>query len=201
MIGLPRSRRIRGAVLAIALSSTWMQSACYEYSQVPSESIQVVPGVSFSFSLSDQGRAAMADKLGPSVAAGRGAIHWPGSGSIRRRRLFRRIVHGGSLALGGRACPNPATVRNRYFGAAAFQRKDRAGDCRCDRCSSGAHRVTQPFRKRRTGARGFAARRIELRSAAIVGIRKSSRDSSGPSLVGPGVSCGRTSVNVLAWLV
>jgi hypothetical protein len=44
-----------------------VESACYEYSQIPSETIPVVPGASFSFTLNDQGRAGLSDKLGPAV--------------------------------------------------------------------------------------------------------------------------------------
>src|SRR5262245_50277680 len=66
-MALAQSRYLRGVVLATTMGLSLAESACYEYSQIPSENIQVVPGASFSFSLNDQGRAALSDQLGPAV--------------------------------------------------------------------------------------------------------------------------------------
>jgi hypothetical protein len=62
-----RSRYSRGVVLATTLGLTVLESGCYEYSQVPSAATEAVPGSNLAFSLSDQGRAALAERLGPSV--------------------------------------------------------------------------------------------------------------------------------------
>jgi hypothetical protein len=68
MMAVLRSRAVRGLVLASTLGLSLTESGCYEYSQVPSEAVRVVPGSSFSFIINDQGRVGLADKLGPSVA-------------------------------------------------------------------------------------------------------------------------------------
>ena len=63
----PQSRYFRGVVASTILGLTVFESGCYEYSQVPSAATEAVPGSHLAFSLNDQGRAALSDKLGPAV--------------------------------------------------------------------------------------------------------------------------------------
>ncbi|MDB4875455.1 MAG: hypothetical protein JWM41_1901 [Gemmatimonadetes bacterium] len=95
------------------LALTVVESGCYVYAQVPSATLQPEPGASFGFTLNDQGRAALADRLGPSVARvdgrfvglvgdeyavdvsdietlGSGRAHWSGE----RVRIPRQYVTG-----------------------------------------------------------------------------------------------------------
>jgi hypothetical protein len=63
--GLSRSRHSRMLTVTGVMAITFSQAACYTYSAAPQG--EKVPGARYAFTLTDRGRAELAEQIGPGV--------------------------------------------------------------------------------------------------------------------------------------